>query len=106
MFLLAGAAATLPAGGQPSAAAFHHLHLAAGDGDQVINYYQRLFDPAVVRRLALWDQPALQAGPVVLLVSSPQAEEHVARPSGAVRTAIWHYGWGKVSLELIEMTAR
>ncbi len=71
--------------------AFHHLHLTSAPPAFLIEFYERLFDPAVVQRIAIGDVQGLQAGATRILVS----------PGGSVQslpTALWHFGWGGVSL--------
>lgn len=87
--LVASAAGPLAAPHAP--AAFHHLHLVAPDSTGTIDFYERLFVPAVLRRFMVNGDEALQAGAVRLQVSA-------GVPAGAHRSAIWHYGWGEVSL--------
>jgi catechol 2,3-dioxygenase-like lactoylglutathione lyase family enzyme len=95
-------------------ATFHHLHLFDPSGARIVEFYQRLFDPAVTKRFSLDGDEALQAGPIALVVSvRPRARTGPApadeakrdgqasqspRAADAPRTAIWHYGWGEVSL--------
>jgi hypothetical protein len=74
-------------------ATFHHLHLNDG-GDRLIAFYERLFDGDEVERSTLWGDEALRTGRVLLLASpSPPNAQASPQPS-----AIWHYGWGSVSL--------
>lgn len=78
---------------QPTAmpATFHHLHLTGG-AVRWISFYEGLFDPRDIERLALWGDEALRTGNVLLL-ASPQHTPPAPQPS-----AIWHYGWGGASL--------
>jgi hypothetical protein len=77
----------------PPQVTFHHLHLNDG-GDRLINFYERLFDPAEIERFTLWGTDALRTGHV-LLMASPSASP---QPTSMQPSAIWHYGWGSVSL--------
>lgn len=70
---------------------FHHLHLTGGSVSW-IRFYEGLFDPKDIERVSLWGGEALRTGNVLLLVS-PQPSPAAPQPS-----AIWHYGWGGVSL--------
>lgn len=78
---------------QPAAerVAFHHLHLTDATSG-LIHFYEGLFDRSDVERLTLWGSDALRTGQV-LLISSPTQAAATPGPS-----AIWHYGWGRVSL--------
>lgn len=77
----------------PEPATFHHLHLTDA-GDRLISFYERMFEPHEVERLAMWGADALRTGDVLLLASaSPPGLTPSPQPS-----AIWHYGWGSVSL--------
>lgn len=74
-------------------ATFHHLHLNDA-GDRLINFYERLFDASEIERSTLWGAEALRTGRVLLL-ASPSPSNPPASPQPS---AIWHYGWGSVSL--------
>jgi len=77
----------------PEQATFHHLHLNDA-GDRLIDFYERLFDAGEIERFSLWGAEALRTGHVLLLASaSPSSPTPGGQPS-----AIWHYGWGSVSL--------
>lgn len=70
---------------------FLHLHLNDSPSPFLLDFYERLFDPATTRRLTANGVEGLQSGPMRLLIS----------PVPVVRqqpTAIWHFGWGGVSL--------
>jgi catechol 2,3-dioxygenase-like lactoylglutathione lyase family enzyme len=79
--------------GAPSTAcaSFHHLHLNDPRPSFLLNFYERLFDPATVTRVSSSGADGLKSGSMLMLIS-PAPE---ARP---VTTAIWHFGWGQVSL--------
>ena len=71
--------------------AFHHLHLNDPRSSFLLEFYERLFDPATTRRLRWGGAQGLQSGPMRLLIShGPLVRE--------APTAIWHFGWGGVSL--------
>ena len=74
-----------------SCVSFHHLHLNDPRPSFLLNFYERLFDPATIARVSSPGADGLQSGSMLMLIS--QAPE--ARP---VATAIWHFGWGQVSL--------
>src|SRR5262245_16259794 len=82
--------------GSPAIAArasfsFHHLHLNDSRPPFLLEFYERLFDPATTRRTRVGEADGLQSGPMLMLISpAPQAN---AQPS-----ALWHFGWGEVSL--------
>ncbi len=68
---------------------FHHLHLAEG-----LEFYSRLFDPAVTQRARVAGFDALRSGTMLLLFGRPSTSQSMPeRPS-----AIWHFGWGDVTL--------
>jgi catechol 2,3-dioxygenase-like lactoylglutathione lyase family enzyme len=70
---------------------FHHLHLNDPRSPFLLEFYERLFDPVATRRLTAKGAEGLQSGPMRLLISrAPLAR---SQP-----TAIWHFGWGSVSL--------
>lgn len=77
----------------PPPVTFHHLHLNDA-GDRLINFYERLFDAEEIERFSLWGAEALRTGNVLLLASASAST--AAGPAQA--SAIWHYGWGSVSL--------
>jgi hypothetical protein len=70
---------------------FHHLHLNDSRPPFLLEFYERLFDPATTRRTRVGGADGLQSGPMLLLIS---------RATGAAEhpTALWHFGWGDVSL--------
>jgi hypothetical protein len=84
-------AATLPQAASPPELVFHHLHLRDNPPAFRIQFYEKLFDRSVTRRLTFAGAPGLQMGSRVILVSQATlAEEHPA--------ALWHFGWGQASL--------
>lgn len=92
-------AALAPGDVRRAPATFHHLHLAAADGLRLADFYARLFSPSDVARF-VWDgNEVVQTGRVRLVIAlrAPLADDG---PAGARagRSAIWHYGWGDVSL--------
>lgn len=77
----------------PQQVTFHHLHLNDA-GDRLIDFYERLFDPQEIERFSAWGAEALRTGNVLLLASA-----NTSRQIGSTQpSAIWHYGWGSVSL--------
>ena len=73
----------------PPAFTFHHLHLN-GDANFLITFYERLFDAATTSRIKVGGVDALRAGRTLLVINrGPQQE---------TPTALWHFGWGSVSL--------
>jgi hypothetical protein len=70
---------------------FHHLHIRDAPPDFWIGYYERLFDPAVTQRVSFAGASALQTGTRLIVVSPTQTEK-------VFPAALWHFGWGKVSL--------
>jgi lactoylglutathione lyase len=75
----------------PVAPAFHHLHLNDSQWPFLLRFYERLFDPAATTRLAAGDVDGLRSGSMLLLINRAA----FARPHAS---AIWHFGWGSVSL--------
>jgi hypothetical protein len=91
--LVACAAFTAQSTPTPPPVTFHHLHLNDA-GDRLINFYERLFDIQEIERFTLWGSEALRTGNVLLL-ASPNTS---GQPASNQPSAIWHYGWGSVSL--------
>ena len=90
---IVGAAVAI-AGAQNRELAFHHLHL---NGTEMQEFYARLFDPAVTSKAPVAGYPALRSGSMLLLFGEPRAPaENTPAPAG--ESAIWHFGWGAVSL--------
>ena len=73
------------------APAFHHLHLNDPQWPFLLGFYQRLFDPAVTARFTVGDVDGLRSGSMLMLINRAS----FARPHAS---AIWHFGWGAVSL--------
>jgi lactoylglutathione lyase len=70
---------------------FHHLHLNDSRPSSLLEFYERLFDPATTRRVTVGGADGLQSGPMLILIGrGSSAREQV--------TALWHFGWGAVSL--------
>jgi hypothetical protein len=89
--IVAALAATLPQGASAPELVFHHLHLRDNPPAFRIQFYEKLFDRSVTRRLTFAGAQGLQMGSRVILVSQAMlAEEHPA--------ALWHFGWGQASL--------
>jgi hypothetical protein len=83
-----------PGGRQVDAAqaiSFHHLHLI-GTPAFTADHYARLFDPATTRRTVWNGLEGVTSDGVFLLISRGVADEERA-------SALWRYGWGKVSLD-------
>lgn len=74
----------------PLPAAFHHVHLT---GERSISLYEGLFEAQDVERLTILGADALRIGRVLFVAS----KSRVSSPPGD--SAIWHYGWGAVSLQ-------
>ena len=94
--LLHGRAARLDARAQATLvepARFHHLHLVAASPVWLADYYTRLFPPAKVTRGTFWSIDGVRGQEIYLLVSPPAQERQMS-----IDTAIWHFGWGSVSL--------
>jgi len=74
-----------------SALSFHHLHLNDPRSPFLLEFYERLFDPETTRRVRMGEADGLQSGPMLLLISpAPSTAAHAS--------ALWHFGWGEVSL--------
>jgi uncharacterized glyoxalase superfamily protein PhnB len=92
--LLAGllSALALSAAAQEAPAfRFHHLHLNDDKPPFLLEFYERLFDPALTSRVVEGDTAGLRSGPMLLLIGKGAGGR--AEPS-----ALWHFGWGGVSL--------
>ena len=74
----------------PPSFSFHHLHLNGGPAF-LLPFYERLFDPSEVSRVTVGGVPALKAG-LTLLVAGGGVQSTEGAP------ALWHFGWGTVSL--------
>jgi hypothetical protein len=70
---------------------FHHLHLGDGRPGMRLEFYERMFDKTVVRRIRFANADGLQTGTRRILISS-------ARPQEEQPAALWHFGWGAASL--------
>jgi hypothetical protein len=92
MTLLA-AVATL--GAQGSELTFHHLHL---NGTGMQEFYARLFDPSLTSQSPVAGYPALRSGSMLLLFGEPHASTERTPVAPPGETAVWHFGWGTVSL--------
>jgi hypothetical protein len=74
-----------------SCMSFHHLHLNDSRPPSLLDFYERLFDPATTRRVTTGGADGLQSGPMLILIGrGAGVREQV--------TALWHFGWGGVSL--------
>jgi hypothetical protein len=74
---------------------FHHLHL---NGTGMLEFYSRLFDPAVTTRESFAGYAALRSGPMLLLFGQPHASPDRTPATPPAPSAIWHFGWGAVTL--------
>jgi hypothetical protein len=74
--------------------AFHHLHLNDDRPPFLLEFYERLFDPARTARVTQAGADGLRSGPMLLLIS--RGGTGAAGPPEP--TALWHFGWGDVSL--------
>jgi hypothetical protein len=93
--LVAAACVLIPAHAQHAELQFHHLHL---NGIGLQEFYARLFDPATTSQEPVAGYAALRSGPMLMLFGQPQRPTD---PTPGVRrgpSAIWHFGWGSVSL--------
>lgn len=70
---------------------FHHVHLNDPRAPFLLEFYERLFDPAVIRRVRVAESDGLQSGSMLLLIDRAPEDAPQA-------TALWHFGWGDVSL--------
>jgi len=70
---------------------FHHLHLTDDRSPFLLEFYERLFDRAIIRRVGEGGTDGLRAGEMLLLIDKGA----LARSEP---TALWHFGWGPVSL--------
>jgi catechol 2,3-dioxygenase-like lactoylglutathione lyase family enzyme len=73
--------------------AFHHLHLVSSRAEWLADYYASLFAPSTVTRGVFWNLDGVKGTEAYLLVSRLDAGR---RPEAS--TAIWHFGWGRVSV--------
>lgn len=87
--LLSGLTLSAPAQDGP-AYRFHHLHLNDDRPPFLLEFYERLFDPATTSRVTEDGMSGLRSGPMLLLIGKGGGR---AEPS-----ALWHFGWGGVSL--------
>jgi hypothetical protein len=90
--------AALAAGRQdvpPSRPAFHHLHLASGNAEGTAGFYARLFQPASISRGTFFGFEGIRGDDIFLLVSPIENQ----RRSTTVETALWHFGWGAISID-------
>lgn len=87
--LAASGAAQRPA--EP--ARFHHLHLSAYEPRGTADFYGRLFEARAIQRGVFWGIEGLRGRSAYLLVTAPS--EPGMRDED---TALWHFGWGRVSL--------
>ena len=74
---------------------FHHLHL---NGTGMQEFYARLFDPAVTTQESFAGYAALRSGPMLLLFGQPYGTTDRTPVTPQAPSAIWHFGWGGVTL--------
>lgn len=74
---------------------FHHLHL---NGSGMQEFYARLFDPARTSLAPVAGYPALRSDSMLMLFGEPRAPADKTPVVPPGDTAIWHFGWGTVSL--------
>ena len=75
----------------PHELSFHHLHLNDPQWPFLLDFYQRLFDPSVTARFSAGSVDGLRSGSMLMLINrASYASPHAS--------AIWHFGWGLVSL--------
>ena len=75
------------------AAVFHHLHLGSLGAGHLANIYARLFVPGSIVRGVFWGVEGIEGRRFHLLVSGATVQRSPDAP-----TALWHFGWGTVSL--------
>jgi catechol 2,3-dioxygenase-like lactoylglutathione lyase family enzyme len=85
-----------PTGGSPqetsNAIGFHHVHLNSTDPSKAIEFYTRTFD--VTKKIRLADFDGIQSGNMYLLFNKTKSP-----PPTSPDSAIWHFGWGSMSME-------
>jgi hypothetical protein len=74
---------------------FHHLHL---NGIGMQDFYSRLFDPARTSLAPVAGYPALRSESMLMLFGEPRPATEKTRVVPPGDTAVWHFGWGAVSL--------
>jgi hypothetical protein len=76
----------------PITFAFHHVHLNQRHAPtDLLAFYERLFDRPTTARTRIAGIEAIRSGRTLLLVERLPAAD-------AAPTALWHFGWGSVSL--------
>jgi catechol 2,3-dioxygenase-like lactoylglutathione lyase family enzyme len=80
-----------PALEAPPGLSFHHLHLNDPQWPFLLDFYERLFDPSATARFSAGSVDGLRSGSMLMLINRAS----YARPHAS---AIWHFGWGTVSL--------
>jgi catechol 2,3-dioxygenase-like lactoylglutathione lyase family enzyme len=93
LVLLAAAGLSLhvTAAAQRADLRFHHLHL---NGSGLQDFYARLFDRASSSQAAVAGHTALRSGWMLLIFGQPGLGDWAPQQP----TAIWHFGWGRVTL--------
>lgn len=82
-------------GAQARGLVFHHLHL---NGTGMQEFYARLFDPAATSQANVAGYAALRSGPMLMLFGEPHLSTESTPVAAPGETAVWHFGWGTVSL--------
>lgn len=75
------------------AAVFHHLHLVMQKPQGYADFYITLFPKAEIVRGVFWETEGVRGDDAFILVSDVKAPRRYG-----VQSAIWHFGWGKVSV--------
>jgi glyoxalase/bleomycin resistance protein/dioxygenase superfamily protein len=89
--ILVTAAVSPGAAQAPPVFRFHHLHLNDDKPPFLLEFYERLFAPASTARVTEGESGGLRSGPMLLLIGKGGLERQEP-------TALWHFGWGGVSL--------
>jgi catechol 2,3-dioxygenase-like lactoylglutathione lyase family enzyme len=77
----------------PPQTAFHHVHLNSVDPAKAVEFYTRTFDVTRKTSLAGWD--GVQSENIYLLFDKVKQA-----PATSPDSAIWHFGWGSLAMEL------
>ena len=83
------------AGEQSRGLTFHHLHL---NGTGMQEFYARLFDPALTSQVPVAGYAALRSSSMLMLFGEPHAATDKTPVVPPGESAVWHFGWGTVSL--------
>lgn len=77
----------------PDAAVFHHLHLVTQRPQGMADFYITLFPADAIVRGVFWETEGVRGDDAFILVSDVKSPRRYG-----VQSAIWHFGWGKVSV--------